>query len=216
MRLAETLTYDTLVTDIQQYAERQDADFVSRIPRFLMYAENRLAAEGRGLGNTRAVTGAFTATNPVVAKPARWRETISWNWGLTNDAAAERNFLVPRTYEFCRVYAPPGSLGSPKYYADYDADNWLVVQSPLAAYPFEILYYERWVPLDATHQTNWLTINTPQLLLYSSLLEAQAYVKNKDKVAEWQGFYDRSMGVSFSVEEGRRAKIGDRTQQVQG
>ena len=216
-RLAEAMTYNSLVSDTEVYADRHDSQFVDQIPRFVMLAENRLASEGRGLGNLKAVVDTFVAGNPVVAKPQRWRETISWNFGLTNSADALRNFLLPREYGFCRVYAPPGTLGSPKYYADYDANNWLVVLTPLLAYPFELLYYERWEPLDATHQTNWLTINAPQLLLYATLLEAAPFLKNyKEQAQTWQAAYDRSMAIVFGREEGRRAMVGDKTQQVQG
>lgn len=215
--MSVSMTYATLVADAELYADRHDSQFIAQIPSFVALAENRLASEGRGLGNLKAVTSTFTAANPIVAKPQRWRETVSWNFGLTNTADALRNFILPRTYEFARVYAPPGTLGSPKYYADYDADNWLVVLTPLLAYPFELLYYERWEPLDATHQTNWLTINAPQLLLYATLLEAAPFLKNYNEQAKtWQAAYDRSMAIIFGREEGRRAMVGDRTQQVQG
>lgn len=213
--MAVAQTFASLVDDVQVYAERSDAPFISKIPTLVMLAENRLASEGRGLGNIRAVTDVFMASNPVVAKPARWRETTNWNWGLTNDASALRNFLLPRTYEFCRLFSPPGTLGLPKYYADYDYDRWLVVPTPSAAFPYELLYHERWEPLDATHQTNWLTINAPQLLLYATLLEAAPFLKNPDKVKEWQALFDRAMAAVFGKEEQRRATVGDRTQAVQ-
>ena len=60
--MSEALTYDSLLTDIQVYAERTDQPFVNQIPRFVMLAENRLASEVRGLGTQKYVTGSFNSS----------------------------------------------------------------------------------------------------------------------------------------------------------
>jgi len=39
--MAEGMTYDSLVSDVELYAERHDAEFIDQIPRFIMMAENR-------------------------------------------------------------------------------------------------------------------------------------------------------------------------------
>jgi len=102
MSAPEALTYDSLVTDIQTYAERSDQEFTDQIDRFIMMAEQRIALEAKGLGFKRVVNGNFVASNPVLEKPERWRETVSLFYV---NAAGEFVFLRPRTYEYCRVYA---------------------------------------------------------------------------------------------------------------
>jgi len=186
--MAEALTYASLLTDVQTYCERTDNPFVAQIPRFVMMAENRLASEVRGLGFQKYVTG--TMSGNTIAKPERWRETISIN--ITT--ASGRVFLQQRDYDYCRAFTPdPLVLGLPRYYADYEYEHLLFVPTPLAQYAFEIAYYERPEPLSDANQTSWTTRYAPQLLLYATLLEAQPFLKRPDLMAQWQALYDRAL-----------------------
>ena len=196
--MAEALTYDSLLTDVQTYAERDDAPFITQIPRFVMLAENKLASEIRGLGFQRYVTGSL-ATD-TIPKPERWRETVSLNVTV----GSNRVFLQPRTYDYCRTYWPDAAVTDvPRYYADYGYEHMLVVPTPASAYSFELTYYERPTPLDATNQTNWTTQYAPQLLLYATLLEAQPFLKRPDLLQVWQAAYDRAL-QGIAQESSRR------------
>ena len=86
--MAEALTYDSLLSDVQIYAERDDAPFVSQIPRFVMLAENRLASEVRGLGFQKYVTGNFSGN--TLPKPSRYQRSQQVYW--------VRILLLPVTY----------------------------------------------------------------------------------------------------------------------
>ena len=186
--MAEAMTYDSLVNDISGYAERTDNPFTTQIPRFIMMAENRLASEVRGLGLQKYVTGNLAGN--TMPKPERWRETVSFNITTTTG----RKFLQPRTYDYCRAFAPdPTKQDVPRYYADYEYEHFLVVPTPDQQYAFELAYYERPQPLGDSNQTNWLTQYAPQLLLYAALLEAQPYLKRSERIAEFQGLYDRAL-----------------------
>lgn len=201
--MAEALTYDSLLSDVQLYAERTDAPFVTQIPRFLMMAENRLASEVRGLGTQKYVTA--TLNGAALAKPNRWRETVSL--GVT--VAGSRAFLQPRTYDYCRAFCPdPAVTGVPRYYADYEYEHFLIVPTPDSNYTFELAYYERPDPLAPDNQTNWFTQYAPQLLLYATLLEAQPFLKRPERIAEFQTLYDRAL-QGIAQETSRRIS-GDR------
>ena len=186
--MSQAMTYNSLVSDVISYCERTDAPFVSQVPRFVMMAENRLASEVRGLGFQQYVTG--TLSGAVFSKPERWRETISFNIKVGN----ERQFLLPRTYDYCRAYAPDSAVtGVPRFYADYQYENYLIVPTPAVQHAFEISYYERPVPLSDSVQTNWTTQYAPQLLLYATLLEAQPFLKRPELLAQWTTLYDRAL-----------------------
>lgn len=186
--MAEAMTYDSLLTDVQTYAERTDDPFVNQIPRFLMLAETRLASEVRGLGLQKYVTGVLNGS--TLPKPERWRETISLNVTI----ASQRVFLQPRTYDYCRAFCPdPTITGTPRYYADYEYEHFLIVPTPTSAYAFELAYYERPEPLSASNQTNWTTQYAPQLLLYATLLEAQPFLKRPELMQQYQSMYDRAL-----------------------
>lgn len=187
MTTAAVMTYDSLVTDIQQYLERSDDQTLAQIPRFIMLAEQVIASQIKFLGNLTVNTSNMVTGQPIIDKPARWHKTVSMNVTVNG----QKNPIFLRKYEYLREYAPdPTATGVPEFYADYDYTHWLVAPSPAAAYDFEVLYYERVQPLDSSNQTNWFTIYAPQALLYGSLLQAMPYLKNDDRMAMWQQQFD--------------------------
>jgi len=146
----------------------------------------------------------MVATNPVIAKPVRWHKTVSMN--VTVDGV--KNPVLLRKYEYLREYWPDQTqTGIPKYYCDYNYENWLVAPTPTTNYTFEVLYYERVQPLDSSNQTNWFTIYAPQALLYGSLLQAMPFLKNDERTPIWQAQYKAIMDT-LKTEDMQR--IGDR------
>lgn len=197
------MTYSSLISDVQTYLERTNATdpLVTQLPRLVMMAENRIATDARILGTRRVVQGTFAIGDPVIEKPAYWRTTTSLNCTLASGAKSP---IFQRTYEFCRAYWPTSSqTGTPRYYADYNFDNFLVVPTPAAALQFELLYIARLEPLSDSNQTNWLTGNAPQLLLAATLLEAELWLKNFRNVDARRGAYNESLSA-FKTEDSLR------------
>ena len=204
MTAASVMTYDSLVENIQSYLERNDTATLDKIPLFIMLAEQVIASKIKFLGNLTVNTSNMVASNAIIAKPARWHKTVSMNITV----AGVREPVLLRKYEYLRNYAPdPTATGTPKYYADYDYENWLVAPTPDLAYAFEVLYYERVQPLDSSNQTNWFTVYAPQALLYGSLLQAMPFLKNDDRVPMWQSQYEAIMAT---LAEEDKLRIADR------
>lgn len=148
-----------------------------------------------GTGYLTTPTLVFSGGDPVT--PATGTTTIS----LTN---VERNQLYVRSYEYCRNYWPrPTLTGAPRFYADYGFTHWLIVPTPGEDYPIEIAYYQLAQLLDDSNQTNWLTENAPDLLLYAALLEATPFLKNDERIATWQNMYDRAAQAYKSEDDAR-------------
>jgi hypothetical protein len=204
MTTASVMTYDSLVSDIQQYLERSDDATVAQIPRFVMLAEQVIASQIKFLGNLTVNTSTMVVASDTISKPARWHKTVSINITV----GGVRNPVLLRKYEYLREYAPnPATLGLPKFYADYDYTNWLVAPTPDVAYNFEVLYYERVQPLDSSNQTNWFTIYAPQALLYGSLLQAMPFLKNDERMGMWQQQYDL---IINTLKQEDMTRLGDR------
>jgi hypothetical protein len=201
---AVVMTYTSLAADIQSYLERTDTATVDKIPTFIMLAEQIIASQLKALGNLTVNTSTMTANDPIIAKPARWRKTVSFN--LTN--ASNRQPVLLRKYEYLRNYWPnPIEVDQPLYYADYDYDHWFVAPTPDQAYVFEVLYYERVQPLDSSNQTNWFTAYAPQALLYGSLLQAMPFLKNDPRIGMWQQQYN---GIMEALINEDKLRIADR------
>lgn len=189
---ASAMTYNSLILDVQQYLERNDTAVTNQIPEFIMLAEFEIAQQIKTLGQINVSTSTMTATNPVLPKPARWRKTVSMN--LTTTAGAIQPIFL-RKYEYLRTYSPSATTtGAPLYYADYNYDNWIVAPTPDSNYSFEVLYYERLAPLSNDNQTNWLTQNAPNAMLFGTLLQAILFVKN-DQRQIFQQKYSEAMQI---------------------
>lgn len=211
--MATAMTFDNLKQDVQRYLERgstfaSDPIVFEQIPRLINLAERRIARELKVQGFINVVTTTLVPGQSVYDKPDRWRDTVSVNIGVGTDSK-QRKFLFTRSYEYLRTYWPDESQTSePVFYSDYDYNHWLIVPPPALAHPVEILYYELPPLLDDSTQTNWLTEFAPQLLLYGALLEATPFLKNDERIATWQQYYDRA-AATLNGED--LAKILDRS-----
>ena len=190
------MTYNSLLVDLRQYLERGtvvDTTVFDQLPRLINLAERDIATTLKILGFINVVTSVMAAGTSVYAKPDRWRETVSINFG-TGVVNNVRTPLFPRSYEYCRLYAPDSAIQDvPLFYSDYSYENWLFAPTPDFAYPFEVLYYELPALLDATNQTNWLTDYAPNALLHGSLLQATRFIKNDERIPVWQQNYTEDL-----------------------
>lgn len=197
------LTYDSLVSDLRSYAERpNDERLLEQAPRLIMMAENRIATDLRILGTQLVVES--TLPSNTLAKPAYWRRTESI--ALTHPTTNERVPVLRRSYEFCRAYE--GAAARPRYYADYNFDNFLFSPTPDVEYELELVYVGRLPPLSDANQTNWFTANAPQLILNAALLEMEIWLKNFRNAETRKSEYATSL-AAFKTEES--ARVFDRS-----
>lgn len=204
MTVAAVMTYDSLVDDVQTYLERTDQATLIKIPTFIMLAEQVLAADIKFLGNLTVATSTMVLGDNIIAKPARWRKTVSMNVTV----GGKRQPVLLRKYEYLREYWPdPTQKDTPLYYCDYDFTHWLIAPTPDDDYSYEVLYYERVQPLDSANQSNWFTQYAPQALLYGTLLQAMPFLKNDERIPMWQAQYQQAVEM-LKVED--LTRTGDR------
>lgn len=197
------MTYDSLTSTVLQYLERKDAAVVNSIPTFITLAEFEIAQEIKTLGQLQVVEASMLTGNPVLPKPARWRKTVSMN--VTVGGKKQPVYL--RKYEYLKNYWPDTTeTDVPLYYADTDWDHWYIAPTPDDDYQFEVLYYERIAPLSSENQTNWLTINAPNAMLFGTLLQAMPFLKN-DQRQIFQQKYSESIQALKTEDV---ARVGDR------
>ena len=203
MTVSFVLTYDSLTETVLQYLERSDAATREQIPTFITMCEFEIAQQIKTLGQMQVAESIMEGGNPVIPKPARWRKTVSFN--VVVDGA--RQPVLLRKYEYIKNYSPDtASEGQPLYYSDYDYEHWFVGPTPDQDYFFEVLYYERISPLSSENQTNWLTQNAPNAMLFGTLLQAMPFLKN-DQRQIFQQKYDQAMAMLKAEDISR---IGDR------
>lgn len=186
------MTFSSLQTTLEAYLNRKDANVTANIDTFILLAQIRIPREMKLLGFRSEVTGTFDGTcqtTGMMQKPADWRKTISFYVATGTDGTVHTP-VFERDYDYVRsIYPDPSIQGTPRFFADADYSHWLVQPSPSSAIPFKIPYYGQLTYLDNTTQTNWLTINAPDLLLYACLLEAIPFLKVDERIPVWQGLY---------------------------
>jgi len=197
------MTYDSLNSTVLQYLERSDPATVAAIPTFITLCEFEIAEQIKTLGQLNVATSTMSINNPVLQKPARWRKTVSMN--VTTSSGAQPVLL--RKFEYLKNYWPDATQTSlPLFYSDIDYDNWYLAPTPDQAYSFEVLYYERIQPLSSDNQTNWLTRNAPNAMLYGTLLQAMPFLKNDQR----QIFQEKYKEAIAALKTEDTTRVGDR------
>jgi len=197
------MTYDSLTSTVLQYLERSDAATREAIPTFITLCEFEIAEEIKTLGQLNVANASMSQGNPVLQKPARWRKTVSMT--ITNASGAQPVFL--RKFEYLKSYWPDAAQTDlPLFYSDIDYDHWYIAPTPDQDYNFEVLYYERIAPLSSDNQTNWLTRNAPNAMLYGTLLQAMPFLKNDQR----QIFQQKYSEAIAALKTEDTTRVGDR------
>ena len=87
--MAVTMSYNSLVEMVQQYMERDDADFIAQIPNLIALAESNIAAELKTYLQLIVVETTLATDQQVLDKPARWRKTVSMKTNRSEEHTSE-------------------------------------------------------------------------------------------------------------------------------
>jgi hypothetical protein len=203
--MSTAMTYNSLLADLQNYLERgtvNDPLVYAQLPELINFGERRCSRELKVLGFIIPAVFTLQAGLAVYAKPDRWRQTVSMNVGNSATGTAVRSLMFPRAYEYIREYWPDdsatpttvyGTPSPPKFYADYNYQNWIFAPTPDANYPAEVIYYEEPPLLSSANQANWLTQYAPRLLLYACMIETLLFLKKP--AGDVQALYDREAAM---------------------
>ena len=189
-----SFTYAQLKTAIQDYAENTETSFVTHLPDFIRAAEDRVFKLVDLEVFRKNATSTLTASDPYLSVPTDYLSAFSLS--LTNDSAKE--FLLQKDVNYLQEYNPnPATTGTPKYYAFFDIDNFILAPTPDDNYVVELHYYYRPASLTAGADsgTTWLSDNAPNALLYGSLVEAYIYMKGEQDVL---GMYEKQFQEALS------------------
>ena len=182
-------TYTTLKTAIQDFTDNDEAVFVTELDNFIKNAEERILKTTQLQVFRKNATSSLTVSNKYLAKPTDWLSTYS----ISILPSSSHVFLLNKDVNFIQEYAPdPTVEGTPKYYADYDLDTFIMAPTPSAADSCEIHYFYRPESLvDASAGTTWLSTNAGPTLLYACLVEAYTFMKGyPDMIAQYEKLYE--------------------------
>ena len=189
-------TYSNLKTAIQDYLESTETSFVSNIDNFITTTEERILKGVQLDVFKKNVTGTATATSPYLGSPSDFLAPFSL---AVLDASSNYNYLLLKQVSFIRDFTPNASTtGTPKYYAEFDQNSFILAPTPASNLTFELHYFYRPSSLTSAGDTGttWLSENAPNALLYGSLVEACTYLKNYEVIPSYeQKFQEALLGL---------------------
>ena len=171
-------TFTTLKSAIQDYTQNTETSFVSNLPTFIVQAEDRIIKSVELPNFRKNVTGTFTASNQYLATPSDYLYPYSL---AVLDSDSNYSYLLNTDVSFMReAYPLASTTGTPKHYAQFDDNTFIVGPTPNSNFTTELHYF--YVPQSITVSsdgTTWLGTNAPEVLLYASLLEAYTFMKGE-------------------------------------
>lgn len=188
-----SFTYAQLKTAIKDYTQNEETTFVANLPLFIRFAEERVLKTVQLNVFRKNVTAAATAANQYLACPSDFLAPMS----LSYTASGDKNFMDFKDVTFVQTYnSNPSSTGLPRYYAQFDVDNFVLAPTPTTSYTMELHYLYRPASLTAGSEsgTTWLSENAELTLLYGSLVEAYIFMKGEQDI---MGLYDRRFTESL-------------------
>ena len=169
-------TYGELKQAIQDYTENDETSFVNNIPLFIRLSEERILKSVQLSLFQKNATAQTISGQKYLAAPSDFLAPYS----LALTVNGNEEFLLFKDADFVQTYTPDASVtGVPKYYAQFDVDNFILGPTPNAAYTAELHYLYRPASITAGSDsgTTWLSENAEIALLYGALVEAYIYMK---------------------------------------
>ena len=194
------MTYAELLAAIKDYTNNTETAFVAAIPTFVKQAEQRIYRSVNLPVNRKNQSGNMTDGNAYLTMPTDFLFPLS----LSITSSSNQIFLLNKDANFIRSTYPNASTkGTPKYYATFASDTFIIGPTPDANYVTELHYYYQPASIVDT-SPSWLGTNADTALLYGSLVEAYTYMKgDADMMQLYQQRYQEALDLLKLQAEGR-------------
>ena len=194
-----SFTYAQLKQAIQDYTENDETSFVTNLPVFIRAAEERIFKNVQLSLFSKNVTAAMTSSNEYLGCPSDFLAPFSLSF---TDSAGDKTFLLYKDVNYLQDFnTDPSDTGAPRFYAQFDVDNFLIAPTPDSSYAVELHYFYRPASLTslADSGTTWLSENAELAMLYGSLIEAYTFMKGEaDMMANYdKRFQEAVMGLKM-------------------
>ena len=150
-----SFTLTTLRTALKQYTENTETSFVNNIDLFIRLAEERILKNVQLNVFEKNVSGTMTSSNQYLACPSDFLAPNS----LTITNSSEYSYLQFKEKEFVQTFTPnSATTGVPRYYAQFDVDNFIIAPTPNSGYTVDLSYFYR--PASLSESTITFTVSS--------------------------------------------------------
>jgi hypothetical protein len=181
-------TYAELQTATANWLDR--TDLTSRIPEFIELAEanfNRLIRQPDMI----AKDDSFSIASRYTTLPTDTLQIIRIVVDLSPVIVLE--YMTPEEISERRIVM--NATGRPYYFTTIggSTDQLEVLPSPDSTYTSSIVYYTRIAALTDAATSNWLLAAHPDIYLFGTLVEAEPYLKNDERLSMWAARLDKAL-----------------------
>ena len=192
-------TYATLQTAVANWLDRSDLS--DRIPEFIALTEARMNRTLRLAIMLNVDTTTLGGANKLVAGtrdyslPSGYLQML--DFALTTDPITPLSYITPENMN--RMWAG-SQLGIPKAYTIF-SDNASgtpikkvkLGPSPAGTYTYSMMFYKKIDALSDSNTTEQMLTNNPDVYLYGSLLEAEPFLMNDQRVQLWATAFQEAL-----------------------
>jgi len=169
--------YTELKTAVANWLDRDD--LTERIPEFIALAEARFNRVLRLRSMETKETASTVAGQRNLALPTSYIQMR--NFQVNTSPLTTLSYVTPEIYD--RVWGG-STTGTPKFYTIL-ANEVSFGPIPASVQEVEMLFYKKFDNLSVTTTTNWLITNAPDIYLYGTMLEAEPFIMNDERVPLW-------------------------------
>jgi len=215
------LSYTTLVTQIRNYTETDSNVLTTDIlENIILNAQARIFRDVPIDADRVQETGSLVAGQDQVNAPggALFIRSIQV-YDSTSAVTGANSYLEKKDYTYLQQYVPStesAKRGKPKYYAMYggatgesDTTSGRIALAPTPdqAYKFRIHFNKRPATLESGNQTNYISLNFPNGLLYCCLSETYGFLKGPiDMLTLYENKYKQEVQKFANEQVGRRRR----------
>jgi len=194
-----SFTYGELKQAVQDFLESSETALVNNLPIFIRMTEERILKGVQLSLFQKNATAATTADNQYLPVPSDFLAPMALSLRGADD---DKVFVEFKDLSFVQTYTPdPATTGTPRYYAQFDNEYFLLGPTPDAAYTAQLQYLYRPASLTAGADsgTTWLSENAELAMLYGTLVEANTFIKGDPAMMQmYQGrFQEAIMGLKL-------------------
>ena len=215
------LSYSGLITQIRNYTETDSNVLTTDIlENIILNAQARIFRDVPIDADRVQQTGSLVAGQDQVNAPggALFVRSIQV-YDSTSAVTGANSYLEKKDYTYLQQYVPStesAKRGKPKYYAMYggatgESDTTsgriAIAPTPDQAYKFRIHFNKRPATLESSNQTNYISLNFPNGLLYCCLSEAYGFLKGPiDMLTLYENKYKQEVQKFANEQVGRRRR----------
>jgi hypothetical protein len=177
-------TYSELKTSIANWLNRED--LTSQIPDFISLAEARFNRELRVPDMIKRSQS--TITTGYVDLPTDWLQSVAIRVSSSDRFNAIEYITSERYYDLVNKKL----TDLPRYYTILNRAIHLMPE-PTDSITLELTYYAKLAALSESNTSNWLLARSPDLYLHASLIQAEAYLQNDERIPLWAASVEKTI-----------------------